>query len=53
MNVAIRTAEWASGQLRFGVGGGITIQSDPATEFEETVDKARGLGLALGIEKLR
>ncbi len=52
LNVAIRTAEWAGGFLRFGVGGGITVGSEPAAEFEETEDKARGLALALGIDKL-
>jgi len=52
LNVAIRTAEWSRGRLRFGVGGGITVGSDPAAEFEETLDKARGLALALGITEL-
>lgn len=52
LNVAIRTAEWARGHLRFGVGGGITVGSEPSAEFEETEDKARGLAMALGIEKL-
>ena len=53
LSVAIRTVEWDCGQLRFGVGGGITVKSDPALEFEETKDKARGLALALGIQDLR
>ncbi len=49
LSVAIRTAEWDDGVLRFGVGGGITALSDSAAEFEETVHKARGLAAALGI----
>jgi para-aminobenzoate synthetase component 1 len=52
LSVAIRTAEWDDGVLRFGVGGGITALSDSALEFEETVDKARGLGKALGLAEL-
>lgn len=52
-NVAIRTAEFGRGRLRFGVGGGVTALSDPSLEFEETTDKARGLALALGLEELR
>ena len=52
LNVAIRTAEFCDGRLRFGVGGGVTALSDPAEEFEETRDKARGLAHALGLENL-
>ena len=52
LSVAIRTAEWDDGVLRFGVGGGITALSDSAAEFEETVHKARGLAAALGIGDL-
>lgn len=48
LNVCIRTAEVGDGRLRFGIGGGITALSDAAAEFEETCDKARGFGIALG-----
>lgn len=51
LNVAIRTAEWDNGRLRFGVGGGITALSDASLEFEETLDKARGLAAALGVSR--
>jgi para-aminobenzoate synthetase component 1 len=39
----IRTA-WASGgDLRFGVGGAVVWDSDPASEYEETLHKGRSL----------
>lgn len=39
----IRTA-WVRGdELRLGVGGGVTWDSDPADEYRETVHKARSL----------
>ena len=47
LNVAIRTfwIDTAAGPpvLRFGTGGGITFDSEPAGEWEETVLKARTL----------
>lgn len=46
-NIAIRTIEIAGGEARFGVGSGITIDSDPAREFEETCHKASGIEAAL------
>ena len=39
--VAIRTATVADGELALSVGGGIVIDSDPASEWEETEVKAR------------
>lgn len=43
LNVAIRTF-WIENQtLHFGTGGGITIDSDPRGEWQETVTKAREL----------
>jgi para-aminobenzoate synthetase component I len=52
LNVAIRTF-WIDGDgppvLRFGTGGGITHDSDPAGEWAETELKARTLlGVASG-----
>jgi len=43
--VAIRTAEVerASGELRYGVGGGIVWDSDPGEEWRECLAKARAL----------
>lgn len=43
LNVAIRTVEARDGRLRLGVGGGITIDSDPDAEWRECMDKARSI----------
>jgi para-aminobenzoate synthetase component 1 len=45
--VAIRTFWISDGELRFGTGAGVTYDSTPAGEWEETELKARKLiGLA-------
>jgi para-aminobenzoate synthetase component 1 len=43
LNVAIRTFWIEHGSLHFGTGGGITYDSDPRREWEETELKARRL----------
>ncbi|MFC9786582.1 aminodeoxychorismate synthase component I [Rhodococcus sp. NPDC127528] len=44
LNVAIRTVEFDSrGGARLGVGGGITIDSDPDAEWQECLDKAASI----------
>jgi para-aminobenzoate synthetase component 1 len=43
LNVAIRTFWFAEGEIRFGTGGAITWDSDPAGEWGETELKARHL----------
>ena len=43
LNVAIRTFWIEDGELNFGTGGGITWDSDPTGEWEETELKARRL----------
>lgn len=43
LNVAIRTFWIEGGELHFGTGGGITYDSDPQREWEETELKARRL----------
>ena len=43
LNVAIRTFWFAEDEIRFGTGGGITWDSDPGGEWEETELKARRL----------
>ncbi|ORA39230.1 aminodeoxychorismate synthase component I [Mycobacterium aquaticum] len=44
LNVAIRTIEFASdGGCRLGVGGGITIDSDPDAEWDECVIKGSSI----------
>jgi para-aminobenzoate synthetase component 1 len=46
-NIAIRTFIVKGGRAYFQVGGGIVADSDPAGEYEETLDKARGMVAAL------
>jgi len=41
-SIAIRTLVADGARLTLHVGGGITWRSDPAAEWDETVDKARG-----------
>lgn len=44
LSVAIRTVEVTpGGSLGLGVGGGITIDSDPAREWQECLDKASSI----------
>ncbi|GAC84206.1 aminodeoxychorismate synthase component I [Gordonia paraffinivorans] len=44
LNVAIRTVEISpDGTLGLGVGGGITIDSDPLREWQECLDKAASI----------
>ena len=50
LNVAIRTMGCRGGRVRFNTGGGITADSDPAAEFEETLHKAAGMVRALGAD---
>ncbi len=50
LNVAIRTMVVVDGQVRFNTGGGITAESDPVGEYDETLHKAAGLLRALGAE---
>jgi len=46
-NILIRTFTAGRGWVQFPVGGGIVAESDPAREYEETLDKAAGLLRAL------
>ena len=46
-NIAIRTLEVRDNHFSFGVGSGITFDSDPQKEFEETKYKALGIFQAL------
>ncbi len=47
LNLAIRTMWVHGGVVRVSVGSGIVADSDPAAEFAETADKARGMLAAL------
>jgi para-aminobenzoate synthetase/4-amino-4-deoxychorismate lyase len=48
LNVAIRTLECANGRLWLGAGGGIVADSDPRSELEEALAKARPIAAAIG-----
>ena len=48
LNIAIRTLVMKDDMVHFQVGGGIVADSDPEAEYEETLDKAKGLMEALG-----
>lgn len=47
-NIAIRTIILAGGNAYVSVGGGIVADSDPASEYVETLVKARAMFAALG-----
>lgn len=47
-SVAIRTAVAAGGELMVHVGGGITSDSDPDEEYDETLAKGRAFFQAIG-----
>jgi aminodeoxychorismate synthase component I len=48
LNIVIRTIALKDGRAVYGVGGAITHDSDPAAEWEETLDKGRALARAIG-----
>ena len=48
-SVAIRTAVACTGRVYFSAGGGIVADSDPAEEYQETLDKVRGLIASLAV----
>ncbi len=49
LNIAIRTVVISGGQAVFHVGGGITLLSDPASEYEETLAKAERIFQAFNV----
>ncbi|HUT54248.1 MAG TPA: anthranilate synthase component I [bacterium] len=51
MCIAIRTMFIKDGMLNIQAGGGIVADSDPATEYEETVNKAKALMKAVGMAR--
>jgi anthranilate/para-aminobenzoate synthase component I len=48
-NVAIRTMVLKDGQAHIPVGGGIVADSNPSSEYEETLVKARAMFAAVGV----
>ncbi|MFT3745059.1 MAG: aminodeoxychorismate synthase component I [Pyrinomonadaceae bacterium] len=51
LSVAIRTMVIRDQTATFNVGGGIVIDSDPESEYEETLTKAKALLAAIGIQQ--
>lgn len=49
-SIVIRTILVKDGKIYFQAGGGIVYDSDPEKEYFETLDKARGIMNALGVE---
>jgi para-aminobenzoate synthetase component 1 len=47
LNIVIRTLVVKDGQCFYNVGGAIVADSDPYSEYDETMDKAYALELAL------
>ncbi len=47
LNIAIRTMVIKDGRAYFSVGGGIVADSDPAAEYQETLDKGAAMARAL------
>ena len=47
LSIAIRTATFTHGNVVFSVGGGIVFDSEPGSEYEETLHKGRTLLNAL------
>ncbi len=48
LSIVIRTIICKDGRGSFGVGGAVVADSDPAAEYQETLDKAAALIRALG-----
>ena len=48
-SIVIRTFVIKDKKIYFQVGGGIVADSDPDSEYDETIDKAQGLLSALGV----
>jgi len=51
LNIAIRTMILARGRAYVQVGGAIVADSDPEAEYQETIDKARAMFRALGVQR--
>ncbi len=47
LNIAIRTMVLKDGRACFSVGGGIVADSEPAAEYQETLDKGAAMARAL------
>jgi len=47
LSIVIRTIVCQDGRATFGVGGAVVADSDPADEYQETLDKAKALIAAI------
>ncbi|HTK85401.1 MAG TPA: aminodeoxychorismate synthase component I [Patescibacteria group bacterium] len=47
-SIAIRTLVYEGDTVSFNVGGGVTANSDPAEEYQETLDKAAAMFASFG-----
>ena len=52
-SIVIRTVVVKDGRAYFQVGGAVVADSDPAEEYQETLDKARASILALAVQPAR
>jgi len=52
LNIVIRTFVIKGGKVYFQVGGGVVADSSPELEYQETIDKARALVAALGLNNV-
>ena len=52
-NIAIRTIVYDAGRALVQAGGGIVADSDPAAEYQETLDKARAMLEAIAEARMR
>jgi para-aminobenzoate synthetase component I len=50
-NIVIRTASFRAGTCVVQAGGGIVTASEPAAEYDETLDKARAMFAAFGAKE--
>jgi len=50
-SIAIRTVTLRDGWASFHAGGGIVADSDPAAEYQETLDKGAGIRRAFGVSR--
>jgi para-aminobenzoate synthetase component 1 len=50
-SIAIRTLVLTGGQVYLQVGGGIVADSDPLAEYQETLQKGKGLRRSLGFQE--
>lgn len=51
-NIMIRSLFQSGRDIIFNVGGGITLLSDPAEEFDETIHKGRNIWKAINMERV-